>query len=91
MIAKAPTLAFILTTAYAGSLPHLHGRSPFPDVTIKALPAGCANYPTGTWSLTATDAGNPDVDDLGSSAVYSIAIGSRGPVMRVGRVRRPNL
>ncbi|KAH5694875.1 hypothetical protein HBI44_132710 [Parastagonospora nodorum] len=94
MFAKSLALASIVSTTLAGSIPHIQSRSTLPDVTIKALPAGCASYPgynadsqtAGPWSMIVSDAENPDLLRFGPSTSYSLSIGSQGPVMRWGYV-----
>jgi hypothetical protein len=95
MFAKSFALASIVSITLAGSIPHIQSRSTLPDVTIKALPAGCASYPgynadsqtAGPWSMIVSDAENPDLLRFGPSTSYSLSIGSQGPVMRWGYVR----
>jgi hypothetical protein len=95
MFTQTLALASVISTALAGPLSLIHTRSTLPDVTIKALPAGCASYPgynaesqtAGPWSMTVSDAENPDLINFGPSNTYSLAIGSQGPVMRWGYVR----
>jgi hypothetical protein len=100
MFAKSIALASVLSTALAGSIPLIHTRSTLPDVTIKALPAGCTSYPgyntdsqtAGPWSMIVSDSENPDLLNFGPSNTYSLAIDSRGrPVMRWGYVRTHTL
>jgi len=94
MFAKAVALAAILSTTFAGTLGPIHTRSLLPNVTIKALPAGCASYPgynadtntAGPWSLTVSDSENTELNNFGPMSAYSLAVGSRGPVMRWGYV-----
>lgn len=94
MFAKTLTIASLLSTTLAGPLSRMHTRSTLPDVTIKALPAGCASYPgynadsqtAGPWSVTVSDAENPDLVNFGTSTSYSLAVSSQGPVMRWGYV-----
>jgi hypothetical protein len=95
MLSKSLALASILSTALAGPLSLIQSRSTLPDVTIKALPAGCASYPdydvgsqaAGPWSLIVSDAENPDLLRVGPSTSYALAVGSGGPVMVRGYVR----
>ncbi|KAF2028353.1 hypothetical protein EK21DRAFT_101945 [Setomelanomma holmii] len=93
MLAKTFTLVSLIATSLATPLTHLHTRSLLPNVTIKALPAGCASYPgynadtgiAGPWSLTVSDSENPDLLNYGPSTVYSLSYSpSTGPVMRWG-------
>jgi len=99
MFAKAVALAALLTTTFAGTLGPIHTRSLLPNVTIKALPAGCASYPgynadtntAGPWSLTVSDSENPDLNNFGPMSAYSLAVGSRGPVMRWGYVSKHDI
>jgi hypothetical protein len=95
MFAKSLTIASVLSTALAGPLARMHTRSTLPDVTIKALPAGCASYPgynadtkaAGPWSLTVPAAENPDLIGFGPTT-YSLKSGDQGrPEMRWGFVR----
>jgi hypothetical protein len=98
MFAKSVALASVLSTAIAGSFAPLEARAALPNVTIKALPAGCASYPkynadtktAGPWSLNVPAAENPDLVNFGPSTSYSLAIGAQGrPYMRWGHVRIP--
>jgi len=99
MFAKSLALASLLSTTLAGSIPHIQSRSTLPDVTIKALPAGCASYPgydadsqtAGPWSMIVSDSENPDLLRFGPSTSYSLSVGSQGPVMRWGYVRNPSM
>jgi hypothetical protein len=94
MFAKSVAIASVLSTAFAGLAP-LQPKAALPDVTIKALPAGCASFPqydadaqtAGPWSLTVPASENPDLLNFGPSASYSLAIGAQGrPYMRWGYV-----
>jgi hypothetical protein len=95
MLSKPLALASMLSSALAGPLSLIHSRSTLPDVTIKALPAGCASYPSydassqaaGPWTLTVSDAENPDLVGFGPSTSYALAVGEQGPVMVRGYVR----
>jgi hypothetical protein len=94
MFAKSLAVVSILSTALAGPLAPIHTRSTLPDVTIKALPAGCASYPgydadsktAGPWSLIVSDAENTDLLNFGPTTTYSLKNGPRGPIMRWGFV-----
>jgi hypothetical protein len=91
MLSKPLVLTSLLSTALATPL-SIHSRSTLPDVTIKALPAGCASYPqynadtqtAGPWSLIVSDAENPDLLKFGPSTSYALSVGPRGPVMARG-------
>jgi hypothetical protein len=94
MFAKSVAIASALSTAVASIAP-IQPRAALPDVTIKALPAGCASYPqynpdaklAGPWSMTVAAAENPDLVGFGPSTSYSLAIGAQGrPYMRWGHV-----
>jgi hypothetical protein len=95
MFAKSVAFASALSAAIASPVAPLNTRATLPDVTIKALPAGCASYPlynadtksAGPWSLTVPAAENPDLVNFGPSTSYSLAISNQGPVMRWGHVR----
>jgi hypothetical protein len=85
MFAKALTLASIFATSLA-----------LPNVTIKALPPGCASYPqynadTGTagpWTVSLSNSDNPAIEGFGDSIAYSVAVkdDGQGPYMRWGYV-----
>ncbi|KAH8725612.1 hypothetical protein GQ44DRAFT_826421 [Phaeosphaeriaceae sp. PMI808] len=95
MFTKTLAIASVLSTSFAASVPLINSRSTLPDVNIKALPAGCASYPgysadtqtAGPWSLTVSDAENPDLVNVGPSTAYSLSYSPQtGPVMRWGYV-----
>jgi hypothetical protein len=95
MFAKSLAIASVLSTSLAGPLTLIHTRSTLPDVTIKALPAGCASYPdynantraAGPWSLTVSAAENPDLTNFGPTTTYSLKLGYHNrPIMRWGFV-----
>jgi hypothetical protein len=95
MLAKSLAIASVLSTALAGPPALLHTRSTLPDVTIKALPAGCASYPgynadtktAGPWSLIVSAAENPDLINFGPSTSYSLTAPNNDfPVMQWGFV-----
>jgi hypothetical protein len=85
MFAKALTLASIFATSLA-----------LPDVTLKALPPGCASYPqynadTGTagpWTVSLSSSDNSALERFGDSIAYSVAVDDerQGPYMRWGYV-----
>lgn len=70
-----------------------------PNITIKALPAGCSSYPgydassdtAGPWSASLANSDNAQLEVFGDSTVYSVSYTpATGPVMRWGRVRTPS-
>ncbi|KAL6702461.1 hypothetical protein ACN47E_001831 [Coniothyrium glycines] len=82
MFAKFFVVASLSVTALA-----------LPNITAKALPAGCASYPlydestgnAGPWGLSAANSDNPLLENFGVSNVYSVSYSpSTGPVMRWG-------
>ncbi|KAF1850455.1 uncharacterized protein K460DRAFT_412158 [Cucurbitaria berberidis CBS 394.84] len=80
--AKALAFLFLLSTALA-----------LPNVTIKALPAGCVSYPgynanthsAGPWAFSLVDSDNPALEGFGDNTAFSVSNSPEtGPVMERG-------